>query len=103
MSKGSEARPMRGPKGPGMPGPGGKPQTKDAKKTLLRLLRLMLSKYKGRCIIVVISIIISSLANVAGTLFLKRLIDDYILPQLGSATPNFMTLMRALMFMTAIF
>lgn len=101
---------MKGPsgmRGPAMnKGPQGKPGKgfdKDSRKTLFRLLNYMLSRYKGYCAIVVVTIIISSLANVAGTLFLKTLIDEHITPFLGDAAPNFAPLFRVLMIMAGIY
>ncbi len=48
------------------------------KAILKRLMKTITSKYKKHLIFVVIAIIISSVANVAGSLFLKTLIDNYI-------------------------
>ena len=53
-------------------------EMKISKGTAKRLLKCVTSNYKKELIIVVIAIIISSVANVAGSLFLKTLIDDYI-------------------------
>ncbi len=72
-------------------------------KTFIRLIRLVYLKYPVHCIIVVISIIISSLAGVAGSVFLKTLVDDYISPYIGSVNPDFVPLAKALFKMVALF
>ena len=59
------------------------------KQTAKRLLKYITSKYKKQLIFVVICIILSSVANVAGSLFLKTLIDDYISPLLLVENPVF--------------
>ena len=50
------------------------------KGTLKRLLSYVLKNYKKQFIFVFVCIIISSIASVAGSLFLQTLIDDYITP-----------------------
>ena len=64
-----------------MPGPRrmamGKP--KDAKKTIARILKY-LSPYKLRLVFVVIGILLSALAGVAGTYMLKPILNEYIVP-----------------------
>lgn len=52
--------------------------------TLKRLLGY-LSVYKTRVIVVVICILLSAIANVMSSLFIQRLIDDYISPLLLEA------------------
>ena len=88
-----------GPRGRGgLHGPVGK--FKPA--TFKRLLKYM-TKYKIQLIIVVICVIINSLAQVAGQLFLKRLIDDYITPLLGIDNPSFDKLINFLLFIAVIY
>lgn len=88
------------------PGPGGLkggPRSKTPGKTLKRLLAYIWKDYKIHCMVVVISILISSLTGVIGNLFLRNLIDDYILPFLGEANPSFAPLLKALMTMACIY
>lgn len=70
-------------KGQGTPGKGGKkpgpPKPKNMKKTLITLMSY-LGKYKLQLAIVMILIIINSFAMIAGTYFLKPLVNNYILP-----------------------
>ena len=57
----------------------------------------MLMKHYGAAIIIVaICIIINVLANVQGTMFMQRLIDDYITPLLKSGTKNYTPLLHAI-------
>ena len=53
-------------------------------KVLGRLIGYVLKNYHFACIFVLLFIIISSLASVTSSLFLKSLIDDYITPILVS-------------------
>lgn len=77
-------------------------RVEDPKTTLKRLLSYF-KKYKFAMVIVVICIIISSLANVANSLFVKNLIDDYITPLLGTDNPDFSHLLMVLGIMAGIF
>ena len=52
--------------------------------------------YGAAIIIVAICIIINVLANVQGTMFMQRLIDDYITPLLESETKNYTPLLHAI-------
>ena len=93
--------------GPGQK-PGGNPGMKrrgsrNPGKTLKRLLGYIWKYYKIEFVIVLIAIVISSLAGVAGNLFIKNLIDDYITPFLTSADPTFAPLLRALLVMAVIY
>ena len=71
--------------------------------TIRRLLKYLTGTYKLQFFVVVISIIISSLAGVAGILFLKYLIDDFIVPLLGSQNPNYSSLFNAVLLMGGIY
>ena len=71
--------------------------------TIRRLLKYLTGTYKLQFFIVVISIIISSLAGVAGILFLKYLIDDFIVPLLGSQNPDYSSLFNAVLLMGGIY
>ena len=62
-----------------------------------------MAEYKIQLVLVVISILLSSVASVASSLFLKTLIDNHILPLLAQEHPVFTDLFRAIMFMGAIY
>ena len=83
-------------------GPDGKRPKLD-KKTMKRLFSYVTSTYKLQFFIVIICIILSTLAGVAGSLFLKVLIDKFITPLLKAARPNFSGLLRTLSIMACIY
>ena len=66
-------------------------------KLFSRLLGYIFKNYGIHCILVVILIFISVLANVQGTLFMKTLIDSYILPLLQTSDPDFSGLAHAIL------
>lgn len=71
--------------------------------TLKRLLAYILKNYKLQCSLVLVLILLSSLANIVGTLFMKNLIDDYITPFIGDAEVNFGPLLKALTTMAIVY
>lgn len=77
--------------------------SKDSLKTLKRLLTYVFMEYKFLFFLVLLTIIISSLANVIGTLFLRNLIDDYITPLLKKTNPDFGPLLKMIVTMAAIY
>lgn len=77
--------------------------SKDSIKTLKRLLAYVLKEYKFLFSMVLVTIIISSLANVIGTLFLRNLIDDYITPLLNKSGANFGPLLKMLITLAVIY
>ena len=83
---------MPGPRGPRGP----KPKIKNPGKLFARLMGFIFKKYLPACIIVVICIFVSVLANVQGTMFTKNLIDDYIVPLLKTKTPDYGPLLAAM-------
>lgn len=83
---------MPGPRGPRGP----KPKIKNPGKLFARLMGFIFKKYLPACIIVVICIFVSVLANVQGTMFTKNLIDDYIIPLLKTGSPDYGPLLAAM-------
>ena len=79
------------------------PKGKVNKGTLPRLLKYITKKHKKQMVIVFICIILSTLANVGGTLFLRTLIDDYITPLLSLVNPVFDSLLKAIATMAFIY
>ena len=65
-------------------------------KLFARLMGFIFKKYLPACIIVVICIFVSVLANVQGTMFTKNLIDDYIVPLLKTGNPDYGPLLAAM-------
>ena len=81
-----------GPRGMGSP----KPKVENPGKLLKRIMDEVFKHYLPHCILVLVCIIVSALANVQASLFLKTLIDDYIVPMTKQATPDFGPLAGAL-------
>ncbi|MCM1025636.1 MAG: ABC transporter ATP-binding protein/permease [Roseburia sp.] len=76
--------------GPGRRGPGGpRPKIENPGKLLKRVLGYTFKDYAVHWIIVVICIFTSVFASLQGTLFIRTLIDDYIVPLLGRQNPDF--------------
>nr|WP_319216416.1 ABC transporter ATP-binding protein [uncultured Trichococcus sp.] len=76
---------------------------KNAGKTTKRLLSYISQGHKFAFSLVLICILVSALANVAGSLFLKTLIDEYITPLLGVTNPVFTSMYRAIAMMAGIY
>ena len=84
-----------------------KPSSKMPKldfKTFKRLLSYIFIPYKVRFLVVMICILISSFASVAGSLFLRILIDSYIVPlSQNPSAQGFSLLLRALLVMLCMY
>ena len=72
-------------------------------KTFARVVKYVLKYYKFRYIFVVLFIILSALANVRGTMFMRSLIDDYIVPLVKAGGGDFGPLLRAMAVMAGIY
>ena len=68
-----------------------------------RVLGYMVRHYKFSCLVVVVCILGTALATLAGTLFMQSLIDDYILPLTQAAQPDFGPLAAALGRLAAVY
>ena len=71
--------------------------------TLKRLIAYVLKQYKWQCLLVALCILVSTAANIGGTLFMRNLIDDYILPFINQIQPDLAPLLRALLVMAAVY
>ena len=71
--------------------------------TSKRLLKYVTTDFKLPTLLVVLCIIISAAAGVAGSMFLQILIDDYITPLIGSQGQGFDELFKALIIMGGIY
>ena len=89
---------MPGPMGGGMRGPGrrmqGGKRIENPGKVFKRLMAYIFKNYAIHFIFVLICIVLSVVASIQGTLFMQRLIDDYIMPMIGQETPDFGNLFR---------
>ena len=65
-------------------------------KTALKRLFSYMKEYKRQLFFVVICILLSAVASAASSVFLQTLIDDYIVPLLGTDNPVFGGLIKAL-------
>lgn len=65
-------------------------------KTALKRLFSYMKEYKRQLVFVVICILLSAVASAASSVFLQTLIDDYIVPLLGTDHPVFGGLIKAL-------
>lgn len=72
-------------------------------KTVKRLLSYITKNFKIQFILVFVFIIISAIAGVLGSLFIKTLVDDYIEPLLLSSNPVFTELGKAVLTMAGIY
>ncbi|MBQ6343399.1 MAG: ABC transporter ATP-binding protein [Anaerolineaceae bacterium] len=77
-----------------------KPQ--NAGKTLLRILSY-LKHYKARLIIAAICMVVTALATVGGTYFLKPALNDHIVPLIGQQDPDLSGFVRTLSIMAAFY
>lgn len=90
------SRPMKG-RGPALP-PGKKPMD-----VFKRMVGYILHYYKWHCLLVMVMIFFSSMAMVYGNMFLKTLIDGYILPLKGQADPDYTPLLHAILKIAAVY
>ncbi len=100
MSKDS-SRPM--PAGPGGPRGMGKPQLGNVDKVTVKRLMGYLNKHKFKFIFVIICIILSAVTSAGSSLFLGKLIDNYISPLLEMTVPDYSGLIKAVIFMAVIY
>ncbi len=91
----ADNRAMRPPKGARVP-------TKVNGKTIKRLFSF-LKPYTPHLIAVVVCILLTSVASVASSLFLETLIDDYILPLVGTENPDYSGLLSAICKIAVLF
>ena len=82
-----------GPRGMGSP----RPKVENPGRLLKRIMAEVFQHYLPHCILVLICIVVSALANVQASLFLQTLIDDYIIPMTQQQDPSFAPLAGALM------
>lgn len=71
-------------------------------KSLVRVLKLMISEHAFACVVVLICLLGISFATVRVTLFLQTLIDGYILPMIQSGSRDFAPLAAVLLRLLAL-
>ena len=87
-----------------MPGPRKQSfaKPKNAKGTFRRILKYF-KPYRGQLVLVLIGLLASVAANIAGTYMLKPIINDYIVPWIGNENPDFTGLIGQLAVMAAVY
>ncbi len=73
------------------------------KDTFGRLMKYIFSRHKAKFIIVMVCIILTVVTNVANSMFLSTLIDQYISPMLASGSTDFSGLAMAIGGMAAVY
>ncbi len=73
---------------------------KNPSKVIKRLLSY-LKGYRLRFIMVLVCIVMSAAASALSSMFMQTLIDNYIVPLMGTANPDFSNLLRAIIIMAA--
>ena len=91
----AQVKEVKGP-GPGRMG-GPRPKVENPGKLLRRIMDEVFRNYLPHCILVLICIVVSALANVQASLFLQTLMDDYIVPMTHQQNPSFAPLAGALL------
>ena len=74
-----------------------KPRVENPGKLMGRLLKYVGKNYGIHLVIVAVCIFVSVIANVQGTMFMKNLIDLYIMPLIGQSSPDFGPLLGAIL------
>ena len=84
-------------RGPGPRGMDPKPKVENPGLLLKRIMGEVFRHYLPHCILVLVCIVVSALANVQASLFLQTLMDDYIVPMTRQQNPDFAPLAAALL------
>lgn len=87
-----------------MPGPRKQSfaKPKNAKGTFRRILKYF-KPYRGQLVLVLIGLLASVAANIAGTYMLRPIINEYIIPWIGNENPDFTGLIGQLAVMAAVY
>lgn len=87
-----------------MPGPRKQSfaKPKNAKGTFRRILKYF-KPYRGQLVLVLIGLLVSVAANIAGTYMLVPIINEYIVPWIGNTNPDFTGLIGQLTVMAAVY
>lgn len=76
-----------------MPAPRGmKPTVKNPGMVFKRIMTFVLTKYKWACAFVLLCIVVNVFATLQGTMFIRTLIDDFIVPLMAEETPDYTAL-----------
>ena len=72
-------------------------------KVLARVLKYITKNYKLRLFFVIFCLLLSTASSVGANLYLQTLIDDYIVPLVGTQNPVYTSLMKAIVTMILIY
>ena len=98
----SEQKPREIKMGRGARGMGPRPKLENPGRIFKRLCAASFGHYKLHMVFVCLGIFLSVLCTVRGTLFMKELVDVYILPMIGQKDPDFIPLRNAIIKMVII-
>ena len=72
-------------------------------KVLGRVIKYITKSYKLRLFFVIVCLLLSTASSVAANLYLQTLIDDYIIPLVGTVNPVYTSLLKAIVTMIVIY
>lgn len=98
----AEQKPREIKMGRGARGMGPRPKLENPGRIFKRLCAASFGHYKLHMVFVCLGIFLSVLCTVRGTLFMKELVDVYILPMIGQKDPDFIPLRNAIIKMVII-
>ena len=75
---------------------GMKPSVANPGKIFKRILGFVAKNYLPHCIVVLVCIVLTVFSTIQGTMFTKTLIDQYILPLMNQAVPDYTNLLHAI-------
>ncbi len=86
---------MSGPMG-GRPPRGAKPTVANPGKVFKRIIGFVAKNYLVHCIVVLVCIALTVFSTIQGTMFMKTLIDQYIMPLMQQTVPDYTDLLHAI-------
>ena len=86
---------MPGPMG-GRPPRGAKPTVANPGKVFKRIIGFVAKNYLVHCIVVLVCIALTVFSTIQGTMFMKALIDQYIMPLMQQSVPDYTDLLHAI-------
>lgn len=86
---------MPGPMG-GRPPRGAKPTVANPGKVFKRIIGFVAKNYLVHCIVVLVCIGLTVFSTIQGTMFMKTLIDQYIMPLMQQSVPDYTDLLHAI-------
>ena len=86
---------MPGPMG-GRPPRGAKPTVANPGKVFKRIIGFVAKNYLVHCIVVLVCIALTVFSTIQGTMFMKTLIDQYIMPLMQQTVPDYTDLLHAI-------